>query len=267
MMSRIISGVVLAAAVLGLLLWAPAAATLAVIALAILAGAWEWSAFLHPRGAGERLAFIVLVAVVGVAGWSATADDATLRAMLWLALGWWLYAVSWVLRGPQVITRLMAWVAGVMVLVPAGIALARLRVSFEDGAQWTLYLLLLVWAADTGAYFAGRAFGRRRLAPRVSPGKTWEGLAGGLALAGVWAAIGAHWLGQPTGPMLLVGLAVAAVSVVGDLTESLLKRYAGVKDSGHLIPGHGGVMDRLDSITAAAPALLLCVLEVLEVAR
>jgi len=127
-------------------------------------------------------------------------------------------------------------------------------------------VLLLVWSADTGAYFAGKAFGRRRLAPQISPGKTWEGVAGGLVLSAAAAAASAQWLDQPVGPLVVVSLVVAVFSIVGDLTESLFKRFAGVKDSGQLIPGHGGLMDRLDSITAAAPLLLLGALELLTVA-
>ena len=108
-------------------------------------------------------------------------------------------------------------------------------------------------AADTGAYFAGHRFGRVKLAPRVSPGKTWEGVIGGMLLALLASLAGAAWFEQPPLAFAAVGLAAAAFSVVGDLTESMLKRSAGVKDSGHLLPGHGGMLDRLDSIAAGAP--------------
>lgn len=264
MKARIISGLLLVLGVLALLLWAPAAWTLAVIGVAMVAGAWEWSAFLRPTGQGERLAFVAVVAALLAAGWWATGDGGVLRAVLWVAAAWWLLAFFWVLRGPRVVNRAAAWLSGLLVLVPAGLGLARLRVEFEQGALWTLYVLVLVWAADTGAYFAGKAFGRHRLAPQVSPGKTWEGVAGGLVLSGACALVGARWLHAPVVPLLLASLVVVAFSIVGDLTESLMKRFAGVKDSGHLIPGHGGVMDRLDSLTAAAPLLLLFALEFVE---
>jgi phosphatidate cytidylyltransferase len=120
-----------------------------------------------------------------------------------------------------------------------------------------LFCLLLVWMADIGAYFAGRRFGRRRLAPEVSPGKTWEGVLGGVAACIPVAVGGSFWVSVPLGGFLVLCLATVACSIVGDLTESLLKRFAGVKDSGTLFPGHGGVMDRIDSLTAAAPVLLL----------
>jgi phosphatidate cytidylyltransferase len=111
--------------------------------------------------------------------------------------------------------------------------------------------------ADIGAYFCGRRFGRRRLAPSVSPGKTWEGALGGLAASGIVAVIGGAWFRLPLEQFLVLCLAAVAFSIVGDLTESLLKRFAGMKDSGTLFPGHGGVMDRIDSVTGAAPVLLL----------
>jgi phosphatidate cytidylyltransferase len=117
--------------------------------------------------------------------------------------------------------------------------------------------LILVWVADIGAYFAGRRFGRWRLAPHVSPGKTWEGVIGGAAVSMIVAIGGGLWFHVPLHHFLPLCLAAVAFSVVGDLTESLLKRFAGIKDSGTLFPGHGGVMDRIDSVTGAAPVLFL----------
>jgi phosphatidate cytidylyltransferase len=120
-----------------------------------------------------------------------------------------------------------------------------------------LFTFALVWAADTGAYFAGRFLGKVPLAPRVSPKKTWEGVIGGLLVSGGVAAVGGSWLGVSGFPFISLCVAVAAISVVGDLTESMLKRAAGLKDSGSIFPGHGGVLDRIDSVTAAAPILAL----------
>jgi phosphatidate cytidylyltransferase len=261
--ARILSAVVLIAAVLAVLVLAPAWASLAAIAVAIVLSAWEWSVFLRPSGMAERVAFLALVIVALGLGWHFMTDATVLRAVLWVAAAWWIAAFFLVLRGPSVASRALAWIAGLLVLVPAGIALMRLRVEPLHGAGWTLFVLVLVWAADTGAFFAGKAFGRHRLAPDVSPGKTWEGVAGGLLLAGVTAAVASRGLDQPLLPLVLVSFVVAVFSVVGDLTESLFKRFAGVKDSGHLIPGHGGLMDRLDSVTAAAPLLLLGLIECL----
>lgn len=267
MKARVLSAIVLVALVLAVLAWAPASGALAAIAIAIAVCAWEWSVFLRPSGRGERLLFLACILGALALGWMSSANPQVLRAMLWIAAAWWLLALVLVLRGPSVVSRPLAWIAGLLVLVPAGVALMRLRVEPVHGAGWTLFVLVLVWAADTGAFFAGKALGRHRLAPEVSPGKTWEGVAGGLLLAAVTAAIASRWLGPPLGPLVLVSLVVAVVSVVGDLTESLFKRFAGVKDSGQLIPGHGGLMDRLDSVTAAAPLLLLGLVECLPGSR
>jgi phosphatidate cytidylyltransferase len=125
------------------------------------------------------------------------------------------------------------------------------------GAAWALFVFGLVAAADVGAFFAGRRFGRRKLAPTVSPGKTWEGVVGGLLLVGVVAGIGALLLGIGMRPAMLAAIACAAFSILGDLTVSMLKRSAGLKDSGQLFPGHGGVLDRIDSLLAALPLYLL----------
>jgi len=120
-----------------------------------------------------------------------------------------------------------------------------------------MYALLIVWVADSGAYFSGRAWGERKLAPSVSPGKTWAGMWGGLAACALLALLVALLAGLPVLPFVAVTVGVGVYSVVGDLVESLCKRFAGLKDSGTLIPGHGGVLDRFDSLLAAAPCLML----------
>ena len=120
-----------------------------------------------------------------------------------------------------------------------------------------MFALLIVWAADMGAYFVGKGFGKVKLAPQISPGKTWEGVLGGLCAVMVLAAIGAQVFATDIAVLLPFCLAIAMISIVGDLTESMFKRNAGVKDSGSLFPGHGGVLDRIDSVTAAAPLFAL----------
>ena len=125
------------------------------------------------------------------------------------------------------------------------------------GAQWVLFILTLTFAADTGAYFAGRAYGRVKLAPQVSPGKTWEGVVGGMVLATAVGYAGSRWFDLAPARFVPLCLAAAAFSVVGDLTESMFKRAAGLKDSGRLFPGHGGVLDRVDGVLAATPVMCL----------
>jgi phosphatidate cytidylyltransferase len=149
---------------------------------------------------------------------------------------------------------------GLPVLVPAFVALARLQVTsqgFARGPVIVLWLVLLVICADIGAYFAGRRWGKRKLAPRVSPGKTWEGALGGLVLTALVAWGGAAYFGLPALPTVIFGAVVGVFSIIGDLTESMFKRAAGLKDSGALLPGHGGLLDRIDSVTAAAPLYAL----------
>jgi phosphatidate cytidylyltransferase len=251
---RIVTAVVVAVLFLGVLLFLPPLATVIVLTALVLAGAWEWSAFLRASHIRARIAYVVLVALLLPAVWSATAAPKGLRVVLVAAVVWWVLALIWIIFAPRRVTVWSAGAAGVLALVPAWLALVRL-LDLSDGAHWVLFTLLLVWSADIGAYFAGHRFGRLRLAPEVSPGKTWEGVLGGFALSAIVAVAGSAWFVLPAYTFVPLCLAAVAFSIVGDLTESLLKRFAGVKDSGTLFPGHGGVMDRIDSVTGAAPVL------------
>ena len=186
--------------------------------------------------------------------WHVSESPEGREIVLAVAVVWWVIALVWIAFAPQRVTPLLAGLAGLLALVPAWLALVRLR--FDLGAQWIVFTFLLVIAADIGAFFAGRRFGRLRLAPTVSPGKTWEGVLGGIAGGAILAICGSVWFAVPAYAFVPLCLAVVAFSIVGDLTESLLKRFAGLKDSGTLFPGHGGVMDRIDSVTGAAPVLL-----------
>jgi phosphatidate cytidylyltransferase len=254
---RVATAIVLIALLLVVLLWLPAAATVALLTLAVLGGAWEWSAFLKLSHPAPRLAYIALIGSLLPLAWFTTRTTAGLEGLLTVALLWWLGALAWIVAAPRRVERWSAGVAGVLSLVPAWLALTRLRIQAVHGAQWVLFALVLVWMADIGAYFCGRRFGRRRLAPSVSPGKTWEGALGGFIASAVVAVAGSAWFRLPIGRFLVLCLGAVAFSIIGDLTESLLKRFAGMKDSGTLFPGHGGVMDRIDSVTGAAPVLLL----------
>jgi len=253
---RILTAVVLAALVLAILLWLPPWVTVAGLTLLALAGAWEWSAFLLVSTPAWRVGYVLLVAALLWLAWRYSSEPAVRAVVLGAAVLWWLAALMWIVFAPRRVSSWSAAVAGVLALVPAWLALVRLRIA-PDGPQWVLFALVLVWVADIGAFFFGRRFGRVRLAPEVSPGKTWEGVLGGIAVSVLVAVAGSQWFHVPLAAFVPLCLAAVGFSIVGDLTESLLKRFAGMKDSGSVFPGHGGVMDRIDSLTGAAPVLLL----------
>ena len=258
---RVTTAAVLVAVLLAVILWLPPEATVIALTLVLLTGAWEWSAFLRPPNVAYRLAYVAVVAILLPLAWHFAQAPGGRNLLLNIALVWWIIALLWVMFAPRRVAAWSAAVAGVLALVPAWVALLSLRLDLERGAEWILFALILVWAADIGAFFIGRKFGRLRLAPTVSPGKTWEGVIGGMVASALVAVLGAWWFGRTfsitIAQFLPMCLAVVAFSIVGDLTESLLKRFAGVKDSGSLFPGHGGVMDRIDSVTGAAPILLI----------
>ena len=150
---------------------------------------------------------------------------------------------------------------GIVALLPAWYAVQRLFAD-TNGSSMFLWVVAIVAAADIGAYFTGRSLGRTKLAPQISPGKTREGLLGGLVAAALVGAAGAQLFGLPPVPFLFAGAVIAMISVVGDLTVSAFKRTAGLKDSGWILPGHGGVMDRIDSLVAALPLFVLVLVQV-----
>jgi phosphatidate cytidylyltransferase len=252
---RVTTAAVLIAVLLTVLLWLPPIATVIALSVVVLAGAWEWSAFLRITRSWQRWLYVAVVAVLLPIVWRFTQSQDGLKLILWIAVVWWVVALGWVMFAPRLVSSSAAAIAGVLALVPAWIALMRLRLDFERGAEWVLFALILVQVADIGAFFVGRRFGRHRLAPNVSPGKTWEGVIGGVVASALVAILGSGHFGIPLLQFVPLCLAVVAFSIVGDLTESLLKRFAGLKDSGRLFPGHGGVMDRIDSVTGAAPVL------------
>ena len=256
--ARILSAIVMASVLLIVLFALPVWATLGLIGIVVLAAAWEWSALVPLRTGMVRVLAVLAVAAISALAWSVAGSAAGLRQLLWAAAVWWFVALLWMLLAPAQVSRLAAAIAGLLAIVPTGIALAHLRLLPVDGSKWLLLALTIVVAADTGAYAAGRLFGRVKLAPRISPGKTWEGVLGGLLLSMLIGALGARLLDIELRAAVVAALIAGSFSVVGDLTESMLKRHAGVKDSGALLPGHGGLLDRLDSLCAGIPVLLLC---------
>ncbi len=253
---RVLTAVVLVLVLLGVMLGLPPVATVYLITLLVLVGAWEWAGFIRPNSLPMRVAFLAVVAACLYVGWRFVLDSAWMWHVMLAATVWWFIALLWIMLAPGRVNPLSAAIAGLLALVPCWLALVFLATHGLPAAGWVLFTLALVWAADTGAYFAGRFFGKVPLAPRVSPKKTWEGVLGGLVVSGMVATVCSLWYGELNWPFIFLCVFVAAISVVGDLTESMLKRSAGVKDSGSLFPGHGGMLDRIDSVTAAAPVLL-----------
>jgi phosphatidate cytidylyltransferase len=255
--ARIVTALLLAALVIVVLLWLPPEVAVALIALALFAAGYEWAGFIALQSRSSRLTYAaaILLALTGVE--LLAVDPRWLTLSLRVAALWWLLAFVWLALRARAGGAWAAAAAGFVVLVPAGIGLSHLVTLQPNGQLLLLYLLVLIAAADVGAYFGGRAFGRHKLAPHVSPGKTWEGFAFGMLAAAIVGATGAFLFDKPFWPWLFLCELVALVSVVGDLTESMFKRRVGLKDSGRLLPGHGGILDRIDSLTAAAPIFLL----------
>ena len=256
-LQRVISAVFIALLLIGAVLMLPPFWSAVALSIVLLAATWEWSGFLAAPAAPVRAVFILVTVAAAAALWWLTGSVSWLRAVLWIALAFWSLALLWMFFFPRHVSRALVAVVGVLALSLAWVAVVRMRLDLAHGAHAVMYSLLIVWLADSGAYFAGRAFGRRKLAPAVSPGKTWAGLWGGLLTCAALAVLTSQMAGVSLQSLLPVTLVVGVFSVVGDLTESLCKRFAGLKDSGSLIPGHGGVLDRFDSLLAAAPILLL----------
>ena len=259
---RVITALVLLPLLIGAVWFAPTSVLYAVFSAAALAAAWEWSGLMGQKGAA-RTAYVSLTAVLLGATWLARAWWPWIMGVSAL---WWAFATRLVLRFPDNFdnrlpsTPRMA-VLGQILLLPTILAAAALH-AMPDGALRLLYVFGLVFASDTGAYLAGRNFGRNKLAPKVSPGKTREGAIGGLALCAAWTLTAGVYAFHPENAgevikLLVLSQIVAVFSIVGDLTESMFKRLAGLKDSGTLLPGHGGALDRVDSLLAALPLMAL----------
>jgi phosphatidate cytidylyltransferase len=255
--ARIATALLLAAVVIVVLVWLPPEVAVVLISVAIFGAGFEWAGFVQLRSRSARLSYAAAILLALTGAEMLAADPRWLAYILRGAAVWWLVAFVWLALRAKSGGRLAAAIVGFLVLVPAGIGLSHLVTLHPHGQLLLLYLLVLIAAADVGAYFGGRRFGHRKLAPHVSPGKTWEGFAAGMLAAATVGVAGAFLFDMPFWPWLFLCELVALVSVVGDLTESMFKRHVGLKDSGKLLPGHGGLLDRIDSLTAAAPTFLL----------
>jgi phosphatidate cytidylyltransferase len=251
LITRIITAAFYGVAITAAVLFSPTAGVAALFGILWLAGAWEWAGFARMHGGG-RLVYAALFGAAMAGLWWFWGGSLS-YALLVVALVFWVLAVGAVLTFPREFAPAVVVVSGFVVLLPSWWLLVRLHEATPHGRGLAMTLLAIVWAADIGAYAFGRWLGRTKLAPAVSPGKTWEGMVGGVLLAALAAGIAAVWLDLPVVRLALLGVVTALVSVLGDLTQSMFKRNVGLKDSGKLLPGHGGVLDRIDSLTAAIP--------------
>jgi len=274
---RLFTAVILAAVFI-LTLFAPSPLVfVSFCLLALIVGAWEWSGLAELKKNIQKVLFVTTAAllmllVANVAGFvhfsgidliAVVEGQYFIQILLSLGVAFWFCMLLILLGYPRsqrlIKARLTRLLMGVILLVVAWVSLLYLRYQ-ADGQFWVVYVVAVVAAADVGGYFFGKMFGSRKLAPLVSPGKTWEGFVGGLIVSQLLAlALFAYFSSAEQSPLpalaifLLVTALLAAVSVLGDLLESLLKRGCGLKDSGSILPGHGGVLDRLDGLVAALP--------------
>jgi len=276
---RLTTALVLIPIALVAIFWLPLDWFAWVIGGVLVLAAWEWSPLMGVKHAPGRILYCLFTgSLIGILGWftpihSIWTETGIQPSVLYpVIIGslWWLLAIFMIFNFPKsrcvwARSRIFVGVFGVLILVPAWAALMALRaLNYEQsmyfGSFTVLYVFALVWAADVGAYFAGKKFGKHKLMPEVSPGKTKEGFVGGLVLSICVMAFVAFLIDVPRSLLLsffLMSIATAVVSVFGDLNESMFKRCAGVKDSGSLLPGHGGILDRIDSLTSALPIFLV----------
>ena len=258
---RLLTAAVLMPLLLAAMFLLPGIAWQLVLVAPVLMAAHEW-ARLAAFGRGIEAIFLCLLMVaIGLAGWVAGAPSlqharasTPAHAVFGFCIAFWIIVVPcWLWLKIVVRNRWVLVICGITVLVSTWLAFAQL----QRDPLLLLYLLGVVWIADTAAYLFGRTLGRHKLAPRISPGKTWEGVAGALATVTVYALILARATGRDGGFLVATFLGMTIFSIVGDLFESWLKRGAGVKDSGTILPGHGGVLDRIDGLMAAMPLAAL----------
>ena len=268
--SRVITAAILLALLLTALFALPPAVWAALIVAMVMQGTVEWSRLSGLSGGKANIYWgLTLLLMLGLL-WADAGTTETQRLYLHLAVYavsaslWLIIVPTWLMAGWKVRQPLLMALTGWAVLVPTGLAMLDLRAANPE--PWILLFVMgLVWVADIAAYFAGRRFGKNKLAPSISPGKTWEGVAG--ALLGVSVYVALVWSFSPyfsyrevLPVLLLASWWWVGLAVIGDLFESAIKRQAGVKDSGALLPGNGGLLDRIDALTSTLPLAAMALL-------
>ncbi len=276
---RILTAVILAPLAIAAIFYLPLPYFGALLLLIMGIGAWEWGPLMGFASNVKRWVF-VLVSVALISSlwyllppdvlWIDSVINHHALYILWLAVAWWGTSAILTFVYPRYSSfwaahRSVRGVFGWLTLIPAWLAFMVIRssdyaIDSYHGAQLIMFLFLMVWSADIGAYFVGKSLGKRKLLPNVSPGKTLEGFIGGVLTACLLVYIAGRilgWTSDQFSIVLVVTVIITTISVLGDLNESMFKRQAGVKDSGTILPGHGGVLDRIDSLTATAPIYAL----------
>ncbi len=260
---RILTAVILIPIFVALVITLPAPMFALLTAMLMMVGAWEWSLLMGLKKRSHRWCYLFFIFILLNTLFMSKVSTLFIPNVLCATFFWWVFATILIVIYPKIS---FIWGRGIffrglmgcIVLIPTWIAVNFIRSNF--GVWSLLFLFVLIWGADSGAYFAGKKWGKNKLAPKVSPGKTRQGLYGALATTTVIVGGVLYLIPSPSRmwpAILMLSFATVIFSVVGDLFESMLKRNAGVKDSGTLIPGHGGLLDRIDSLTAAAPVFAL----------
>lgn len=269
---RVITALIIMASLLLCLFYMPTEIFNYLIVLVFAIAGWEWANLSGFEAQWQRIGYAVVVALMTLYTVNATGltepfyhslFNHHIRDVLHIGVLWWAIALLWVTSYPASSklwgSRVARLIMGIVVLIPCAIGLIYL-LGLNHGPWYFLYLILVVAAADTGAYFAGKAWGKHKLLVNVSPGKTWQGFFGGLASSALFSIVvfSLFDLGRLSlTQWLIVSVFSALASVLGDLLESMVKRHRGIKDSSQLLPGHGGVLDRIDGVCAAAPVFAL----------
>jgi phosphatidate cytidylyltransferase len=278
---RIITALLLAPAIIAAIFYLPLNYFAALILAVMAIGAWEWGPLMGFSTKPRRIAFVLTNVVIIVALWAyipldtlwlnANVLHSSIIYILWLTVAWWMLSAFLTFVYPRYSKfwsahRSVRGLFGWLTIVPTWLAFMILRsheyqVDPYDGAQLIMFLFLMVWSADVGAYFVGKSIGKHKLMPNVSPGKTIEGFIGGIVFACLLVNLAGYmldWSITQHLTVIVVTIVITTISVLGDLNESMFKRQAGIKDSGSILPGHGGILDRIDSLTATAPIYALC---------
>lgn len=261
---RVITAIALLALFLAALFFLPAPGWALLVIAMVMQGTSEWARLAQLSGkAANGYWWLTLVVMTGIVLLDMNHALPHLPVYALAVLLWLVVAPAWLALGWQVRQPVLMALTGWAILIPTGLAMMDLRAA---NPWWLLGVMGLVWVADIAAYFAGRKFGKTKLAPRISPGKTWEGVIGALLGAAIYVPL-VIWLGGWSGtayealPVLtLIAWVGVGLAVLGDLFESAIKRQAGVKDSGALLPGHGGLLDRIDALTSTLPLAALAMM-------